>query len=163
VTRTADPLGGSYYVEALTGELEREAESLFAEIAGLGGMLAAVERGYFRRKIAESASRFQREVDARERIIVGVNEFVEPDSRSIETHAIDRQVEPAQRECLRRIRETRDAAGVEASLNAIREAAASNTNLMPALLEASHRRATVGEMMRAMQEVFGTCSPGRDG
>jgi len=108
VVNTADPLGGSYYVESLTNQLEAEAESYFRRIDALGGVVPAIESGFFRRHIVDAAVRYQREVDAHQRIIVGVNDFVEAQPRPIATHHVSPEVEHNQLEGLRRVRQRRD-------------------------------------------------------
>ena len=160
VVNTVDPLGGSYYVETLTNELEVEAEGYFREIERQGGMIAATQRGYFRRHIAEAASRYQREVDDRQRIIVGVNEFVEPEEKPIELHKVDPAVEEQQVKSLRAVKAARKPEEVRATLRALQEAARADQNLMEPILDAARARATVGEMMKAMENVFGRYKPG---
>ncbi|MEX2216533.1 MAG: methylmalonyl-CoA mutase family protein [Phycisphaeraceae bacterium] len=155
VARSADPLGGSYLVESLTNELEAEAEAIFREIGEVGGMEPAIEAGYFRARIAEASARYQREVDGGERLVVGVNAFVEEHEPPIELHRVEPHVESQQVARLERLRARRDAKQVKQSLDAIGEAARAGNNLMPILLEAAHRRVTVGEAMGAMREVFG--------
>ncbi|MCE9589425.1 MAG: methylmalonyl-CoA mutase [Planctomycetes bacterium] len=154
VTSTADPLGGSYYVEALTDELEKEAETYFARIAEMGGVVRCVESGYFRREIASAAARYQREVESRKRVIVGVNDFIEP-PQPIPTHKADPSVEPGQIERLRTLKAQRDPAKVAAALDRIRASAAGSQNLMPAFIDAARLEVTVGEMMSALADVLG--------
>ena len=160
VVSTVDPLGGSYYVESLTNQLEQEAEEYFQKIEELGGVIPAIETGFFRREIADAAFGYQREVDAKERIIVGVNKFVEPDERPIETLKIDPEIERLQVERLKKLKASRDPAKTKACLDGIRDAARSDENLLPALLEATRNRVSVGEMMDAMAEVFGRFGQG---
>jgi len=155
VTRTVDPLGGSYYVEALTTGIERQAEAIFTEIADLGGVLPAIDRGYFRRSIAESSHRFGQELERGERVIVGVNKYVDSDHPPIDILRIDEQVEREQVARLRDLRARRDAARHAAALRSLRDTAASGANVMPALIDAAEADATVGEMMDALKEVYG--------
>jgi len=155
VPNTVDPLGGSYFVEELTDAMERDAEEIFAEIERQGGMIAAVENGYFRRRIAESAFRFQREVDAGRKLIVGVNAFTEQGDLRIPTLAIDPEIEARQKESLAEQRQARDASAVERALAGLQDAAAGTTNTMPAILDAARAGASVGEMMQSLAEVFG--------
>jgi methylmalonyl-CoA mutase N-terminal domain/subunit len=155
VVNSADPTGGSYLVERLTDDLEQEAESIFREILDQGGMIAAVENGYFRRRIAESALRYQREVDQRRRLVVGVNAFADGQSVSIPTLHIDARYESIQQKNLAHARKTRDAASVDRALAAVRDAAAAERNTMPALLDAARAQATVGEIVEVLATVFG--------
>src|SRR5205823_7683272 len=132
VPNVIDPLGGSYYVEALTDKLESEAESLFEEIERAGGVVRALETGWFQRRIAESAARQQWEIEQHRRIIVGVNDFVtdEPEL-SIELLKVAEQTEREQKQRMAKMRAERDNALVEERLKALRDAAANSQNLMP--------------------------------
>ncbi|MGE5759037.1 MAG: methylmalonyl-CoA mutase family protein, partial [Gemmatimonadota bacterium] len=155
VTNTADPLGGSYFVEALTRQMQHEARAYFAQIDQIGGMLAATESGFFRSEIAEASFTYQREVDARRKIIVGINAFEEPEETPIEVLAIDDVVEREQLAALRRVKERRSRDDVGRSLDEVRRAATGRRNLLPPLLDAARARATVGEVMDALVDVFG--------
>lgn len=155
VTNTVDPLGGSYFVEALTRQTADAARDIFAEIRRRGGMIAALEEGYFRRAIAESAFAYQRDVDARRKLLVGVNAFEEPEEKPIDILQVDPHVETEQVQNLRALKERRDAAAATRTLDAIRRTAAGRENLMPALLEAADARCTVGEVTAALADVFG--------
>jgi methylmalonyl-CoA mutase N-terminal domain/subunit len=155
VTNTVDPVGGSYFVEALTKQMQQDARAYFERIEQQGGMIAAIESGFFRREIAEAAFAYQREVDARRKLIVGVNAFQEPDEKPIETLVIDHSVEKEQGEGLRRVKGQRDQEAVRRSLDAVRRVAATKDNLMPVLLDAARARCTVGETMNALADVFG--------
>jgi methylmalonyl-CoA mutase N-terminal domain/subunit len=155
VTNTVDPLGGGYFVEALTKQMQQEARAYFARIEEQGGMIAAIEKGFFRREIADAAFVYQQEVDARRKLIVGVNAFVEPDEKPIETLVIDDTVEKEQVAKLRGIKSRRDGEAVRRCLGAVRRVAATKENLMLALLEAARGRCTVGEIMAALADVFG--------
>lgn len=155
VTNSADPLGGSYQVEAMTDRMEAEAEAIFAEIERQGGMISAIENGYFRRRIAESAFAYQREVDANRKLVVGVNAFVEKEERRIPILEIDDGPERNQVEQLEARREERDTAAWEAALAEVRRAAGSDENVMPALVAAAKAGATVGELISALGDVFG--------
>ena len=156
VANTVDPLGGSYFVERLTDELEAEAYGYFARIDELGGMVAAIEAGYPQREIADAAYRFQRAVDAGERIVVGVNDFRVEEDELAELHRPDPAAEARQRERLERTRAARDAGAVEAALAELRRAAEDpGANLIEPILAAARVRATLGEMVIAMQQVFG--------
>jgi methylmalonyl-CoA mutase N-terminal domain/subunit len=154
VTNTADPLGGSYFVETLTNEVERGARDYIEKIDALGGMVAAIERGFPQREIADAAYRYQVAVDRREKIIVGVNDyFVE--EQPIETLHIDESVARTQAARLRKLRADRSNAEVERRLNSLRHAAAGDENLMPHLLDAVKSYATLGEICDALRQPFG--------
>ncbi len=155
VTNTVDPLGGSYFVETLTRQMEQQARTYFERIRDLGGMIQALEAGFFRREIADAAFTYQREVDARRKLIVGVNAFVEPEEKPIETLVVDAAVEKEQLDRLRQIKARRDSQAVQGVLDRLRRQAATRQNLMPVLLEAAQARATVGEVMNALADVFG--------
>ena len=155
VTNTVDPLGGSYFVETLTKQMQQEATTYFQRIEQLGGMIRALESGFFRREIDEAAFAYQREVDARRKLIVGVNAFVEPDHKPIETLEIDESAEKMQLADLRRVKKQRDAGAMARALDSVRRTAKSSENLMPVLLDAARARCTVGEVMNALADVFG--------
>jgi len=157
VTNTIDPLGGAYFVEAETDRLEREAYDYFARIDELGGMVEAVKANFPQREIADAAFALQCEVDSRERILVGVNDYVDAGDEEIPTLRIDPELERKQRGRLQAVRARRDAAAVERTLSALRaEAARPRANLMTALLDCARAEATEGEIVRALQDVFGT-------
>jgi methylmalonyl-CoA mutase N-terminal domain/subunit len=155
VVNAVDPFGGSYFVERLTRDLEREAEAYFQVIDGMGGMVAAIERGYPQREVAESAYRFQQDVERRRQIIVGVNEFVSEGDHAVPILQIEEGVERRQLQSVERLRRTRDAAAVTRTLDALREAARGAANTMPALLDAVRAYATIGEMCDVLREVWG--------
>jgi methylmalonyl-CoA mutase N-terminal domain/subunit len=159
VVNSVDPLGGSYQVEALTDALEEDAERIFAEIERQGGMIAAIENGYFRRRIAESAFLYQREVDAGRKLIVGVNAFTDHDGNRIPTLEIDDAIEIKQKENLARLKQSRDAARVDRALEKVRRTASRAENVMPTLIEAARADATVGEMVDALADVLGRYNP----
>jgi len=156
IPNVIDPLGGSYYIEALTDQLEREAESLFEEIEGIGGVVAGLEQGWFQRKIAESAARQQWEIEQHRRAIVGVNEFVtnEPEL-TIPTLKVGADAENSQREAMARMRQTRDNAGCLESLERLRIAARSTENVFPHILECARKYCTLYEIRAALEDVFG--------
>jgi methylmalonyl-CoA mutase, N-terminal domain len=157
VANTADPLGGSYFLERLTDEIEAAAYRYFARIDELGGMVAAIRENFPQREIADASFRYQTELGERRRIVVGVNDFTLAEEEAIPTLRIDPAFEATQAERLAATRARRDAAAVERSLAALRAAAAAEgENLMPRLIEAARARATEGEMIAAMQEVFGS-------
>jgi methylmalonyl-CoA mutase N-terminal domain/subunit len=156
VANVADPLGGSYYVEALTDTMEREAEGLFAEIEAQGGVVPAIEKGWFQRQIAASASRFQVEVDAGSRPVVGVNAFEEAEEeRPLEILRIGEEADRTQRERLARLRASRDDAKVESALAALETAAREDRNVIPAMLDCARAYATLFEIRHAMEKVYG--------
>ncbi|HET8743419.1 MAG TPA: methylmalonyl-CoA mutase family protein [Gaiella sp.] len=155
-TSTADPLGGSWYVEALTDELEAKAGELIARIDELGGAVAAIEAGWVQRQIEESAFRWQQQVERGERVIVGVNRYVQDDSTRIELHRLDPGIERAQRGRIQSLRARRDAVAVEAAVAEVRRAASSEENVLPPLRDALAARATIGELCNALRELWGT-------
>jgi len=156
VTNTIDPLGGSYFVEALTDEIEAKAYEHFARIDELGGMVEAVKRNYPQREIAEASFVLQTEIDAGRRIVVGVNDYREGSGEPLEILHIDPALERKQIDRLQGVRGRRDPAQVEGALATLREAAAGGGNLMPHLLDAARARATEGEIVESLQQVFGT-------
>jgi methylmalonyl-CoA mutase N-terminal domain/subunit len=159
VTNTVDPLGGSYFVEALTDRMESLCYEYFAKIDELGGMVEAVKRGFPQREIADAAFRFQQEVEAGARKVVGVNAYTEGDHERVQILQIDPQFEVKQVERIQAVRAQRDAPAVEAALTALEQAARDpGENLMPHLLDGARAHATEGEMVAAMQRVFGTYS-----
>ena len=156
VPNVADPLGGSYYVEALTDGMEREAAGLFAEIEAQGGVVSAIESGWFQRQIAQSAARFQREVEQRRRLVVGLNEFVEEAEPPVDTLRIGTEAEQTQRERMGRLRQARDQGEVQNRLEALRRAAAEDRNVIPPMLECARAQATLFEIRHVLEQVFGT-------
>jgi methylmalonyl-CoA mutase N-terminal domain/subunit len=155
VANTIDPLAGSYYIERLTDELEEEAEEIFREIDSLGGVVSGIENGYFQSQIAASSRRFQREVESGERVIVGVNDFVEEEDTSIEILKIGEEAAHKQERRLADLRERRDGAAVERLLDRLGEAARSDQNLMPPMLDAVRAYATLGEIRQTLENVYG--------
>jgi methylmalonyl-CoA mutase, N-terminal domain len=156
VTNTVDPLGGSYFVERLTDEMEAAAYEYFARIDELGGMVEAVKRGFPQREIADAAFRYQQEVDSKQRIVVGVNDYRQSDEVQIPILRIDPELERKQAGRLEATKAKRDATAVERALADLKDAAASDRNLMEPILAAARARASEGEMVASMQEVFGT-------
>jgi methylmalonyl-CoA mutase, N-terminal domain len=156
VASTIDPLGGSYYLEELTNRLEAEAYDYFDRIRKLGGVIPAIKDNFFQREIAEASFRFQREVEAQQRVIVGVNRYEEAEEEDIELLHIDPAFEHKQVERVQALRARRDSAEVEQALaRLMRDAAEENSNLMPAIIEASKAYATMGEMCEALRDVWG--------
>jgi methylmalonyl-CoA mutase N-terminal domain/subunit len=155
-TNTIDPLGGSYFIEALTDQLEARAYEYFAKIDELGGMTEAVKRGFPQREIADAAYTLQQEYDRRDRILVGVNDFTEGGEGELELHRVDPALERKQIDRVQAVRGRRDAEAVEAALGELRAAAATEANLMPNLLDCARVHATEGEIVASLQHVFGT-------
>ena len=155
VVNTVDPLGGSYFIESLTDETERAAIDYLNRIDALGGVLACILNGFFQREIAESAYRYQQEIDQHKRTIVGVNDYIMEEHISVPTLYIDRVGERAHLERLNRVRRERDNAAVERSLENLRRVAQGTENTMPAIIEAVKTYATLGEIMDVFRSVFG--------
>jgi methylmalonyl-CoA mutase N-terminal domain/subunit len=156
VPSVADPLAGSWFIEDLTNRMEQAAEEYFSAIDERGGIVSAIADGYPQREIAEAAFHYQSQLDSGERVIVGVNAFTEfADGQSPEVLVIDVDVEREQAERLRRLRERRDSTSVATRLDALKEVAAGTENTMPALIDAVRARATEGEIVAALREVFG--------
>jgi methylmalonyl-CoA mutase N-terminal domain/subunit len=156
VANTIDPLGGSYFVEALTDEIEAKAYEYFAKIDELGGMVAAVKQNYPQREIADASFELQCEIDAGRRIVVGVNSYTEGDDESTPILRIDPTLERKQIDRLQLVRARRDSAAVEAALSALKQGAAvDGENLMPGLLDAARAHTSEGEIVQALQEVWG--------
>ncbi len=155
VVNTVDPLGGSYAIEALTDSLEEKATGYLRRIDSLGGMLAAIEKGWVQKEIQEAAYRYQRAIESKERIVVGVNEFRTEEEQKIPIHVVDPSLEPTQVENLRRVRATRDDSSVRAALETLRRAAQSDENLMPFILSAVEAYASIGEISDVFRAVHG--------
>ena len=156
VTNTVDPLGGSYYVESLTARMEDEAEAYFEKIDALGGVIPAIEAGFFQREIADAAYRYQRELDAKEKVIVGVNDFVEEgEVVGIPILEIPPGVEAKQAARIAAVRGSRSDEEVRRALAALKKAAQDGTNLMPGLLQCTRAYVTLGEMCLELAKVFG--------
>ena len=155
VAAVADPLGGSYFVERLTKDMEDGALGYFATIDRMGGMVEAIERGFPQKEIAEASYRFQQAVESKEKVIVGVNDFVQEDESPIEIMYIDESTADKQLATLDALKKTRNADQVARSLDALRNAARTTENLMPRILDAVRVYATVGEMCDALRDVWG--------
>ena len=178
VTRTTDPLGGSYFMEALTDKVEAEALAFIEEIDNMGrgpwkpehattstiddgGCVQGIHKGYFRRKIAEASYRFSEECEAGDRVIVGVNEYVDHnEDRQIDILTISEEVETVQVQTLKEFKAKRDQPKTDAALEAIREAARNNENVMPSLIEGALANCTLGEMVQAMADIYGRYTGG---
>lgn len=157
VMNTVDPLGGSYFVEALTDRMEKQANEIFEQIDSFGGVIPAIEAGYFQKEIADAAYRYQREVEKKEKFIVGVNEFVEKDEKiDIPILYISPEVQKKQVKRLTELKQNRNAEAVKESLAEIKKAAVDGSNLMPVLIKAARNYVTLGEMVGELKEVFGT-------
>lgn len=156
VINTVDPLGGSYFVETLTDKMEKGANEIFDQIDAFGGVIPAIESGYFQKEIADAAYRYQKEVERKEKFIVGVNEFVEENEKiDIPILTISPVVEKKQRERLIALRSKRNHKAVEKSLEEIRLAAVENRNLMPLLIDSALNYVTLGEMTEELKKIFG--------
>ena len=155
VVNTIDPLGGSYFVESLTNRIEAEANDYFRRIDELGGVVAAIKENFFQREIAEASFRYQSEVEAGQRIVVGVNRYVLDDEPPVEILRVDPALEQKQIDRVQALRARRDSAAVEAALTHLKTAAAGDENLMGPILEATRAHVTMGEMCDALREVWG--------
>jgi methylmalonyl-CoA mutase N-terminal domain/subunit len=155
-TDTADPLGGAYFIESLTSELEEKALELIAQVDELGGAVEAIERGFVQREIEEAAFQYNQQIETGERVIVGVNKFVEDESESIELHRLDPAAERRQLERTARVRAERDPEAAAAALDAVREAARGDANLLHPMREALRAYGTVGEICNVLRDEFGT-------
>jgi methylmalonyl-CoA mutase N-terminal domain/subunit len=155
VVNTVDPLGGSYYLEQLTNELERQANEYFDRIEQLGGVIPAIEENFFQREIAEASFRYQSEVEAEQRVVVGVNRYQLDDERPLEILRIDPALEQKQIERVQAVRTRRDSAAVETALAELKRAAEGDANLMEPIMAASRAFTTMGEMCDALRDVWG--------
>ncbi len=155
VVRTVDPLGGSYYVEWLTNQMEGEAKAYFDKLDAMGGMVSAIERGFPQSEIHRAALAYQKEVDARERIVVGVNAFEEPEKRRLSILRIKNEVEKKQLQTLRRRKRSRAARKLSSALSRLAAVAEANGNLVPAVMDAVRAEATVGEICDVFRRIFG--------
>ena len=162
VANVADPLGGSYYLEWLTDDMERQSRDYFDRIESLGGVVSAIEKGFFQKEIAAAAYKYQQEIDNNERTVVGVNEFTS--NEPVEIPILEMDPEGFERQCrrLKSLRSSRNKARHEASLTAIEKAAEGEENLMPHFIEAAKAKATLGEMCDVLRRVFGEYREGSD-
>jgi methylmalonyl-CoA mutase, N-terminal domain len=156
VTNTIDPLGGSYFVEALTDRMEEAAYAEFRKIDELGGMVEAIKQSYPQREIAEASFRLQEEIERGERVVVGVNRYQQEDERQLEILRIPAELERKQIGRVQAVRAARESDAVEAALTELRDAAAADRNLMEPLLDCARAHATEGEIVESLQRVFGT-------
>jgi methylmalonyl-CoA mutase N-terminal domain/subunit len=155
VTSTVDPLGGSYYVEWLTEKMEEETYKYFDRVERLGGVIPAIEKGFFQREIADSAYRYQKEIDTSQRVIVGVNRYQLDEAPSIPILKMDEKGEERQIRRLQKLRKERDNSKVQSHLEQLRKAAEGDDNLMPFILNCIHSYATLGETCQVLRDVFG--------
>ena len=156
VANVIDPLGGSYYIEALTDRMEREAEDLFQQIAKIGGVVKGIESGWFQRQIARSALRFQHEVEQHRRVVVGVNEFIDQDGAELEILKVSDAADQTQRDRLAALRARRDDEEVEARLAALKQVAERDENVIPAILDCARSYCTLYEIRHALELVYGS-------
>jgi methylmalonyl-CoA mutase N-terminal domain/subunit len=159
VAEIVDPLGGSYYVESLTDELERVATQIIEKVDAMGGAVRAIEAGYYQDEIHEAAFRIQRGVETGERIVVGVNRFVDANVKLVELQRISAEETARQMERLRDLRASRDQGTVDEALSRVEETARGTGNLLPPMREALRLRATLGEVSDALRRVFGEYRP----
>ncbi len=157
VTNVVDPLGGSFYVESLTDEMEKQAEEYFRQIEEYGGVIEAIEAGFFQREIADASYRYQRSLETKERIIVGVNAFEkEEDQRDLDLLKITEEIERGQARAVQHVRSDRDQNAVQGTLERLKAACSDpGDNLMPHLIDCVNAYATEGEIVEAMVEVYG--------
>jgi methylmalonyl-CoA mutase N-terminal domain/subunit len=156
VTNSIDPLAGSYYVEYLTNKLEQEAEEYFRKIEDLGGVVKAIDLGFFQKEISDAAYRYQKEIEKKTKIVVGVNEYVIPDEEiEIDVLRIDPKLEEGQSKALKRLRAERDNAAAGAALEELKKAAMGTENLMPRIISCARTYCTLGEMIDVLKAVFG--------
>lgn len=157
VINTVDPLGGSYYVESLTDKMVKGANEIFKQIDSFGGVIPAIETGYFQKEIADAAYRYQKEVERKEKFIVGVNEFIELDEKiEIPILTVSPEVQKNQMRRLSELKQSRNQQAVKTCLNDIKQASTDGKNLMPVFVKAAHSYVTLGEMVSELKEVFGT-------
>jgi methylmalonyl-CoA mutase N-terminal domain/subunit len=162
VADTVDPLAGSYYIEALTNEIERRAKDYIERIDNLGGALRAIEMGFIQREIAESAYRYQKEIESGDRVVVGVNRFIVEEEIPIQRLKVDPSVRERQIERLKALRRRRNNERVGALLKELEEAAKTSENLFPLFIECVKSYATLGEICDVLRRVFGEYRPGME-
>jgi methylmalonyl-CoA mutase N-terminal domain/subunit len=155
-TDTADPLGGAYFIETLTRELEERAWELIGQVGELGGAVEAIERGFVQREIEEAAFRHNEQVESGERVIVGVNRYAEHEAEPIELHRLDPASEKRQVDRTRALRGERNAEVAAAALDEVRRVAGGSENLLPPMREALRAHCTIGEICNALRDEFGT-------
>jgi methylmalonyl-CoA mutase N-terminal domain/subunit len=155
VTNTIDPLGGSYYIEVLTNEMEKGAHEYFKKLDDLGGMVSAIEKGFPQNEIRDAGYTYQKEIDDNERIIVGVNKFEAKEEQPIETLKIEPEIEKKQVERLRTFKKNRDGSRINKALEELKKSAESGESVIPPIIKTLKLYATVGEICNTLKEVFG--------
>jgi methylmalonyl-CoA mutase N-terminal domain/subunit len=161
VPHTVDPVGGAYFVESMTNEIEAGAAEYLARIEGMGGAVAAIEAGWIQDEIHESAFRIQQGIESGDRVVVGVNRFIEDQEEPVELHRVDEEAVARQAERLRALRERRDGEAVDRALKEVEEAARGTENVLYPMREALGARATLGEVSDALRRAFGEHRPDR--
>ena len=159
ITKTVDPLAGSYYVESLTDTIEEQANKYLKKIERMGGSLAGIERGFFQSEIRQNAYRLKKEIDSNERVIVGVNKFTDSAEEKPEIMRIDDSIQTMQGQSLSSLRISRDNKKTESALSKMKSAAEKEENLMPYILESVRSLATLGEISNTFRDVFGVYQP----
>jgi methylmalonyl-CoA mutase N-terminal domain/subunit len=159
VTDTIDPMAGSYFIESLTNQIEDAAMKYIKKIDDMGGILTAIERGFVQREIAESAYRYQKAVDEKTKIVIGVNKYRDSEKTSLETLKVNPEVEEKQKRKLEKLRKERNKEKVKRSLAEIRKVANGEQNLMPVVLDAVKSYVTLGEICDVLKDVFGEYRP----
>jgi methylmalonyl-CoA mutase, N-terminal domain len=159
ITKTVDPLAGSYYVEHLTDTIEDQVNKYLKRIDRMGGSLAGIEKGFFQSEIRQNAYRLKKEIDSNERIIVGVNKFTDASEEKPDIMKIDDSIQVKQIQNLKELRSTRDNKKTESALSKMKNAAEKDENLMPYILESVRSYATLGEISNTFREVFGIYQP----
>lgn len=155
VANTADPLAGSYYLESLTNEMENESRKIFKEIEALGGVLSAIEKGYYQRAIADAAFRYQRDIETKHRIVVGLNAFIEDEDIEMQLREPEADFERKKVAGLKKLKNNRDNGQVQEILKEVKAVAGETDSMMPTLIKAVKSRATLGEIIGVMREIFG--------
>jgi methylmalonyl-CoA mutase, N-terminal domain len=155
IADTADPLAGSYFIESLTNEIENKAQELIATIDAMGGSVSAIEQGFIQNEIARSAYKYQRKIESKEKIIVGLNKFQSDEKNSIPVFRVDDNIREQQVKKLATLKQRRDADKVTNSLEAIRQKATSTENIIPAVIEAVENYCTLGEIADVLRKIFG--------
>ncbi len=155
LTNTIDPLAGSYFVENLTNQMEEEVEEYIKKVEQLGGVIPAIEKGFFQQEIANAAYRYQKEIEKNQRVIVGVNKFTKDEKIEIPLLKIGEEIAERQKSRLEDVKSKRDSNRVDSALKKIKQVAATNENIFPYILEAVKTYATIGEICDVLREVFG--------
>jgi methylmalonyl-CoA mutase N-terminal domain/subunit len=155
VTDTIDPIGGSYYIEWLTDEMEAQTYKYWDHVEKLGGVISAIEKGFYQREIANAAYKYQKEIDENKRTIVGVNNYQTDEVVDIPILKMDEKGEERQINRLKKLRKNRDNNKVDRNLNRLKQAADSDENMMPYILDCVHSYATLGETCQVLRDVFG--------